>query len=68
MGNASYSFFSERSTKNHYNAYGKFGICIENEKIEKPRKSDQSKIINSRSDFLENANLDPIFQIPNLPP
>jgi hypothetical protein len=63
MGNASYSFFSERRKKNHYNAHGKFGICIENEKIKKPRTSDQSKIINSRSDILENANFDPIFQI-----
>ena len=68
MGNASYSFSSERSTKNHYNAYGKFGICIENEKIKKPRKSDQSKIINSRSDFLGYANFVLISQICDLPP
>ena len=62
------AFSLKEIRKNNYNAYGKFQICIENEKIKKPRTSAQSKIINSRSDFLENANLDPIFQIPNLPP
>ena len=32
MGNASYSFVSERNEKNNYIACGKFQICIENQK------------------------------------
>ena len=61
MGNSSYSVFSERNEKNNHFDYGKF--CIENQKIKKPRTSDQGKIINSRSDVFENANFVPIFQI-----
>ena len=47
MGNASYSFFSERNEKknNHFD-YGKFQICIENENIKKLKTSAQKKIIN----------------------
>ena len=47
--------------KNNHFDYGKF--CIENQKIKKPRTSDQGKIINSWSDVFENANFVPIFHI-----
>ena len=43
-------FFSERNEKKDYIANGKFQICIENEKIKKPRTSHQGKIMNSRCD------------------
>ena len=68
MGTASYCLFSARNEKNNNKAYGKSQICIENAKIEKPRKSLQGKFINNRCDFLGNANFGPIFQICDLPP
>ena len=43
MGNASYSFFSERNEKNNHFDYGKFQICIENEKIKKPKHQIKAK-------------------------
>ena len=46
MGNASYSFFSERNEKNNHFDYGKFQICIGNENIKKLKTSAQKKIIN----------------------
>ena len=39
-----------------YKAYRKDLICIENEKMKKPRKSHPNKIMNKERDFLGNAN------------
>ena len=46
---------------------GKSPICIENEKIEKARKSPAAKIDQEKSDLFENAKLTIFFQIGDFP-
>ena len=46
------AFSLKEMKKNNHFDYGKFQICIENEKIKNPKTSDQGKLTNSRSDVL----------------
>ena len=46
---------------------GKSPICIENEKIEKARKSLAAKIDQEKSDLFENAKFTIFFQIGDFP-
>ena len=46
---------------------GKSPICIENEKIEKARKSLAAKTVQEKSDLFENAKFTIFFQIGDFP-
>ena len=46
---------------------GKSPICIENEKIEKARKSSAGEIDLKKPDFFENAKFTSFFQIGDFP-